>query len=52
MVLRVQGEYISPGGMGKRVVRMLTRWARYLYVSLGGCCARGGIRDNGVGAMQ
>ena len=52
MILRVQGEYIAPGGSGQRVVRMLTRWARYLYVTLGGCCARGGIRDNGVGAMQ
>ena len=46
------GEYLAPGGRGERVVRMLTRWARYLYVMFGGCCARGGIRDNSVGAVQ
>ena len=47
-----EGEYLAPGGSGEWVVRMLTRWARYLYVTFGGCCARGGRRDNGVGAVH
>ena len=52
MILCVQGEYLAPDGSGEWVTRMLTRWARYLYVTFGGCCARGGRRDNGVGAVH
>ena len=52
MWLFYEGEYLAPGGSEEWVVRMLTRWARYLYVTFGGCCARGGRRDNGVGAVH
>ena len=41
-----EGEYLAPGGSGEWVVRMLTRWARCLYVTFGGCCARGERYDN------
>ena len=53
MILRVQGEYIAPGGRGQRIVRMLTRGGALLICYRWVDVARvGRIRVNGVGAMQ